>query len=188
MHRSPMANDLRPKLFRKNCFRTSRWGSWVNRCVRRSFLCGTDQVSGKNYDHRKQWIQDRLQFLAGQFGIDILGFAVMSNHIHVILRNRPDVVKNWTDADVARRWWNMFPMRRDKDRNPQEPTEIELQIESQRGATHNATAVWRENSGLTATATSRRPCRFGALSKWVARSCLVGSTELRLQGNDDCRP
>lgn len=30
----------------------------INRCVRRSFLCGTDQVSGKCYDHRKQWIQD----------------------------------------------------------------------------------------------------------------------------------
>ena len=29
-----------------------------------------------------------MQFLAGQFGIDVLGFAVMSNHIHVVLRNR----------------------------------------------------------------------------------------------------
>jgi hypothetical protein len=45
--------------------------------VRRSFLCGSDPVSGKNYEHRRQWMQDRIQFLAGQFGIDVLGFAVM---------------------------------------------------------------------------------------------------------------
>jgi hypothetical protein len=37
----------------------------------------------------------------------------MSNHLHVVLRNRPDVVGGWTDDEVARRWWNLFPLRRD---------------------------------------------------------------------------
>jgi REP element-mobilizing transposase RayT len=98
----------------------------INRCVRRSFLCGSDQASGKNYEHRKQWIQDRMHFLAGQFGVDVLGFAVMSNHLHVILRNRPDVVQTWSDEAVARRWWNVFPQHRDDEGNPQEPTEFDL--------------------------------------------------------------
>ncbi len=100
----------------------------INRCVRRSFLCGGDPVSGKNYDHRRQWIQDRIQFLAGQFGVDVLGFAVMSNHLHVVLRNRPDIVQGWSDADVARRWWSLFPKRRDAEGKPREPTEFELQM------------------------------------------------------------
>jgi REP element-mobilizing transposase RayT len=100
----------------------------INRCVRRSFLCGVDQATGKNYDHRKQWIQERMQFLAGQFGVDLLGFSVMSNHIHVILRNRPDVVRDWSDAEVARRWWNVFPKRRDREGHPLEPTDFELQM------------------------------------------------------------
>ena len=100
----------------------------INRCVRRSFLCGNDPVSGQCYDHRKRWIQDRIQFLAGQFGVDVLGFAVMSNHIHVILRNRPDIVQNWSDTDLARRWWNLFPKRRDNDGNALEPTDAELQM------------------------------------------------------------
>ncbi len=100
----------------------------INRCVRRAFLCGDDPVSGKNFDHRKQWLQDRIQFLAGQFGVDVLGFAVMSNHIHVILRNRPDVIAGWSDVEVAHRWWNVFPKRRDKQGNPQPPTDIELQM------------------------------------------------------------
>ncbi len=100
----------------------------VNRCVRRTFLCGTDERTGKNFDHRKQWLQDRLQFQAGRFGVDVLGFAVMSNHLHVVLRNRPDIVAGWSDIEVARRWWNLFPKRRDKDRNPKEPTDFELQM------------------------------------------------------------
>jgi len=32
----------------------------VSRCVRRSFLCGEDPVTGKNFDHRKQWLVDRI--------------------------------------------------------------------------------------------------------------------------------
>ena len=51
----------------------------VNRCVRRCFLCGHDAVSGKNYEHRKAWLEERFRFLASCFGIDVLGFAILSN-------------------------------------------------------------------------------------------------------------
>ena len=84
----------------------------TNRCVRQAFLCGEDPVTGNNYGHRKLWIQDRLEFLAGQFAIDVIGFSVMDNHLHVILRNRPDLVNDWSNAEVARRWWNLFPDRK----------------------------------------------------------------------------
>ncbi len=36
---------------------------------------------------------------------------MMSNHLHVILRNRPDVVAIWSDQEVARRWLALFPGR-----------------------------------------------------------------------------
>ena len=75
----------------------------MNRVVRRCYLLGNDPVSGKNYDHRKVMIENQLQRLAGAFGIDLLGFAIMSNHFHLILRSRPDVVSTWDDTDVARR-------------------------------------------------------------------------------------
>ena len=98
----------------------------INRCVRRGFLCGDDAVSGKNYDHRRQWIQNRLEFLAGVFGVELLGFSVMSNHFHCVLRTRPDVVQEWSDEEIARRWWRLFPQRRNEDGSPADPTDADL--------------------------------------------------------------
>ena len=69
----------------------------VVRCVRRAFLCGDDPVSAKNHDHRKGWIRLRLQHLAAVFGIDVCGYAVMSNHFHIVLRARPDLAQGWSD-------------------------------------------------------------------------------------------
>jgi REP element-mobilizing transposase RayT len=71
-------------------------------------------------------MRNRLEFLAGIFGVDVLGFSVMSNHLHVILRSRPDVVTAWTDTEAARRWWNLFPQRRNKDGSPAEPADTDL--------------------------------------------------------------
>ncbi|MFV0488608.1 MAG: hypothetical protein ACK5NL_15665 [Vibrio fluvialis] len=55
-------------------------------------------------------------------------YTVMSNHIHVVLRSRPDVVQAWSDDDVARRWWRLFPQRKDDQGNPLEPTESDLSM------------------------------------------------------------
>ncbi len=54
--------------------------------------------------------------------------AVLGNHLHVILRNRPDVVETWTDEEVARRIWNLFPKRKDAAGGPAEPREHELNM------------------------------------------------------------
>ncbi len=98
----------------------------INRCVRRTYLCGKDRKSGQDYSHRKQWIRDRLEELAGIFGIDVPGFAVMSNHLHVVVRTRPDVVQEWSDDEITLRWWRLFPQRRNEDHSAAEPTEFEL--------------------------------------------------------------
>ena len=98
----------------------------MNRVVRRCFLLGTDSVSGKNYDHRKDWIEDELERVAAYFGIDCLNFAILSNHFHLILRSRPDVVATWDNREVARRWLMLCPKRKHKDGSPREPTGPEL--------------------------------------------------------------
>ncbi len=98
----------------------------IARCVRRAFLCGKDELTGKSFDHRKQWVRDRLEQLAGVFAIDVGGFAVMDNHLHVILRVRPDVVEHWSAEEVTGMWRSIFGKR---PVTPKERTSLKMQIE-----------------------------------------------------------
>ena len=52
----------------------------TNRCVRRTFLCGFDELTGKDYSHRKDWLEQRMFELCDIFAIDIYAYAVMDNH------------------------------------------------------------------------------------------------------------
>lgn len=81
----------------------------ISRCVRQAFLCGLDQYSGRSYEHRKDWVKSRLIQLADGFAVDVFSYAVMSNHLHVVIRNRPDIAAKWTDEEVARKWLDLFP-------------------------------------------------------------------------------
>ncbi|MEL6110986.1 MAG: hypothetical protein AAFU85_33685, partial [Planctomycetota bacterium] len=90
-----------------------------------AFLAGVDYVTGKDYGFRREWIRRRMEALASVFGIDVLTYAIMSNHIHVILRSRHDVVAEWTDEEVAIRWLRVFPGRRIEE-HLGEPTEHDV--------------------------------------------------------------
>lgn len=81
----------------------------ISRCVRRAYLCGWDALSGRDYEHRRGWVRERLRELAGQFAVDVYAYAVMSNHLHIVLGTDPGRVAGWTDTEVARRWLSIFP-------------------------------------------------------------------------------
>jgi len=80
----------------------------ISRCVRRAFLCGKDHYTGKDFSHRRQWLEDRLAVLAELFAIDLLAYAIMSNHYHVVLRVNADQSRNWSDDEVVERWGELF--------------------------------------------------------------------------------
>ena len=63
--------------------------------------------------------------LASVFAVDVLSYAVLSNHMHLILRNRPDVVAQWSDKELAIRWLRVFPGRR-LEEHLGEPTETDV--------------------------------------------------------------
>ncbi|MFQ3227301.1 MAG: REP element-mobilizing transposase RayT [Porticoccaceae bacterium] len=76
----------------------------VSRCVRRSYLCGIDAYSGKDYEHRRQWIENRIRILSSLFALEIWSYCVVSNHIHIVIKLVPQEAESWTDNEVLERW------------------------------------------------------------------------------------
>ena len=98
----------------------------IHRCVRRARLCGNDPVTGKCFEHRRRWIRQRGEFLASVFAVDCLTYTVLSNHLHLVLRSRPDVVERWSDEQIARRWLRLYPKRKRDDGSAEEPNRAEI--------------------------------------------------------------
>ena len=80
----------------------------TSRCVRRSFLCGVDPTTGTDYSHRRLFIEQRIHLLSSVFAIDIAAYAVMSNHLHLVVKLSPQVVDEWSDHEVVNRWTCLF--------------------------------------------------------------------------------
>ena len=80
----------------------------VSRCVRRAYLCGRDEISGRSYEHRRQWVEDRLMLLAEVFCVDVCAFAIMSNHTHVVLRINKQKADALSTKEVILRWHKLF--------------------------------------------------------------------------------
>ena len=80
----------------------------VSRCVRRAFLCGVDQLTGNNYEHRKVWVVERLAELSKVFAIEVCAYAVMSNHSHVVLRVDQNKAQSWSEEQVMAQWESLF--------------------------------------------------------------------------------
>jgi REP element-mobilizing transposase RayT len=76
----------------------------VSRCVRRSFLCGEDEHTKINYEHRREWIEHKIQALTHVYCIDVCAYAVMSNHYHLVLHINHEKAKALSLNEVVERW------------------------------------------------------------------------------------
>ncbi|MCH8929815.1 MAG: transposase [Proteobacteria bacterium] len=134
----------------------------VSRCVRRAFLCGKDRYTGKSFEHRRRWIEQRILFLAKVFAIDVCAYAVMSNHYHLVVRLAPAKAQDWDETEVLRRWGQVFAV-------PVVVAETNGQGPSHDGVT-DWISVYRE--------------RLGSLS-WFMR-CINEPLARRSNREDDC--
>ena len=80
----------------------------ISRCVRRAFFCGADKNTGKNFDHRRGWVEDKTLSLSQVFAIDVCAYAVMSNHTHIVVFVDETTAKAWTTSEVLQRWHQLF--------------------------------------------------------------------------------
>ena len=91
-----------------NRFRVNPYYHCISRCVRRAFLCGEDHLTANNFEHRRDWVLERLAYLGHTFCIEIASYAIMSNHYHLVLRVDADKVKNWNEPEIIRRWKRIY--------------------------------------------------------------------------------
>lgn len=107
-----MGRPKRSKIFKRDKCGIYHCTQKINRGRR---LMGKDKLSKKSFHHRRRWVQDQLREMARGYAFDVLAFAIMENHLHVVLRNRPDIAIDWTDEQVARRWWQVHPQRKNEN-------------------------------------------------------------------------
>ena len=114
-----------------------------SRCVRRAFLCGVDELTGRDYEHRRSWVEDRVRILSALFSIDLCSYAIMSNHYHLVVKLNPDEPATWSDDEVLNRWTALFkgPPLLQQYRAGESLTAVE------RDAVRTMTAVYRQRLG-----------------------------------------
>jgi REP element-mobilizing transposase RayT len=81
----------------------------INRCVRRSWLCGLDEYTNQSFEHRKPWVEARILELGDIFACGIYAWAVMSNHLHLVVHMSPTTARDWSASEVATRWVKLYP-------------------------------------------------------------------------------
>ncbi len=77
----------------------------ISPCVRRS------KLMGEGLEHRRDWIEERVAQLQEWMAIDITAWCILSNHMHLMVTIRPDVVESWSDEQAAMRYLRLCPGR-----------------------------------------------------------------------------
>ncbi|WP_103919836.1 transposase, partial [Candidatus Venteria ishoeyi] len=98
-----------------------------------------------NYEHRRQWILDRLEVLAKQFSVEVCAYAIMSNHYHLVLHVDYEQSLTWDAEEVVKRWCTLFPPQALKDSDDKQiDTEVVNAYFARLTADEEKVTLWRE--------------------------------------------
>lgn len=129
----------------------------ICRCVRRSYLCGWDAETGKDFSYRKKWLVDRLKKQANAFSIDIAAYAIMDNHYHLVLHVNKEQALAWSQTEVIKRWALIFP--RDA-----KPIQVLAENQPKHPEVQKAVIKWRDR--LISI-----PWFMRTINEYIARKC-----------------
>jgi len=109
--------------------------------MRKAFLFGEDTDTGENYDHRRQWIVDRIDLLTQNFSIEVCAYAIMSNHYHLVLYVDYENSLTLSAEEVVQRWWTLFPPKMMQEETSDEIIAFHL---NRLAADEEKVQIWRD--------------------------------------------
>ena len=89
-----------------------------SRVVQRAMLLGVDPLTQIDYAERRNIVEQLFKHQAGVFAVDVANYSILGNHLHGILRSRPDIVANWSDEECAFRYKSAWPAWQDAAEEP----------------------------------------------------------------------
>jgi len=122
---------------------------------------GGGEKGSKSFDHRRKWIVEQIELQGAQMGVEVLAYSVLTDRLSLVLRTRPDLVKEWGDADVARRYQTALYAKVPFAESRRTPPEAEIaamqqtKVELRRGRSRLSNLTWF----------------VGQLSESIARNC-----------------
>ena len=173
----------------------TRYYQCISRCVRQMFLCGTDESSKNSFEHRKQWIKNRMQFLSQHFAIDICSYAIMSNHYHIVLKVNINWLMSLSQQDIISHWSAVFTckpkMRKlmfyKEQNNHKEVNKIVREMRSRLMSISWFMSALNQNIAYRANQEENRKGRFWE-GRFVSQPLLTESAILKCMAYVDLNP
>lgn len=130
------------------------------------FIAGIDPQTGKNYAHRKEWLEEHIARLLSIYSIDLLACSILNHELYMVLHTYPKKAARLSQKATLERWLTIHPIKED---GPVQPHQASFLMPR--------TAAYR-----TAIDTARQ--RLGDPS-WLMRDIKWPST-LRFNAEDGC--
>lgn len=152
----------------------------VNHCLPTAQLAGSERKTGRSLEHRREFLMERIRLQSTLLSVEVLAFAVEPQRLQLVLRTRPDLVKQLSDTEIARRYLSAIPPKHGFDQELETPSAGEI-----RAVINNRTLFARARNRL-----SDLSWFISQLAESIARNANreSGLTGKFWEGRFNCRP